>query len=971
VNKNLITTVATRKPQGNTGFVSTILAELICLLILIAPFASAKADSVAPNIIRNGTFQNGKSPWWGTAGVVGDFSNDGQSALKLTQGFVCQDKLPIEGGKRYRVNMKIRAEAASDSSIFVQISYRGAGVDPGWRGPESVPLPGGTEPALFVTGGTHDWRLFSAIVEAPPNANEFLIYLRKSDNTPGDALYSEVAATITADAVTTAADQKKSELAKLLAPRQLRAATNLNVSATPQTITLAQHGRSEYKIYVGPEPDVITLGAAAELADYLQRISGTNFLPLLPEPKSAGDPLVVVGRDNPLAQKLAPDIPYDTLGDDGFVIRYVGRHVVVAGATPRGTMYGVNWLLDRKLGVKWLSPDYTYVPNMPTVIVKASNEIQIPRFHYREVLSAEGQDKTFRAHNLLNGESHGPSFSPSPPEIDSWSHEWSAKGGEANFLELLPTSIYGKDHPDWYAGGQLAMMNKDLRREMSNVLIARLRALPDYRKIWFEVHDMDWEWDMDRESRAFADAHGKQPSAPRLDMMIDVANRVRSVLPDAKLAFNAYHWSFTPPDGMRVPDYLLVVPMTIHVDYSSALNKGRNEKLGRDIATWNAISDHIFIWDHITNFSGFIQPTPNIYPITESIKWLATLNDVEGYFAEGSFNTPGAEFSSLRAWLIARLLWNPNDDARQLVSQYCEYYFGHAAAPFVLRYIDLMHAAIAKSGDILREKTQVDMRMFDLDFIRAADELFANATVAASPSAVFSKHVLEARMPIDYVIVARRSEYHRAASLSGATWDDSIAERYARLMRTAQAAGLTQYRQNGTIEELSRWLAIERREPKSSELVSHVAKSDWFELQDLSFNQYGSSGIVADPVASDGASARILGSDPTWAVQIKLDKLPKTGCWDMYVDIRADGDQSRANDNAMLVGSYPPFGNFVGVKLGDLNDDRYHSVKVPGGPFSYTENYERGIYIQPAPGAATKFIYVDRTTGVRTTCPLR
>jgi hypothetical protein len=280
-----------------------------------------------------------------------------------------------------------------------------------------------------------------------------------------------------------------------------------------------------------------------------------------------------------------------------------------------------------------------------------------------------------------------------------------------------------------------------------------------------------------------------------------------------------------------------------------------------------------------------------------------------------------------------------------------------------------MHAAIAKSGDILREKTQVDMRMFDLDFIRAADELFANAAAAAAPSAVFSKHVQEARMPIDYVILARRGEYRTAAGLVGTKWDDDIATRYARLS-TAQTAGLTQYRQDGSIEELSRWLAIERREPKPSEMVSHVAKPDWFELQDLSFNQYGSSGIVADPAASDGASARILGSDPTWAVQIKLDKLPKTGCWDMYVDIRADGDQSRANDNAILVGSYPPFGNFVGVKLGDLNDDRYHSVKVPGGPFAYTENYERGIYIQPAPGAA-KFVYVDRTTGVRTTCPLR
>src|SRR5262249_16061074 len=162
------------------------------------------------------------------------------------------------------------------------------------------------------------------------------------------------------------------------------------------------------------------------------------------------------------------------------------------------------------------------------------------------------------------------------------------------------------------------------------------------------------------------------------------------------------------------PDYLLVVPMTIQVDYSSALNKGRNEQLGKDLAAWSAISSRVLLWDHITNFSGFIQPTANIYPIGESIKWLAGPDHLQSYFAEGSWNTPGAEFSGLRAWMIARLLWNPKEDVRDLISQYCDYYFGREAGPLIVRYIDLTKSAIDKSKDILREKTQLDMKMFDL-----------------------------------------------------------------------------------------------------------------------------------------------------------------------------------------------------------------------------------------------------------------
>jgi hypothetical protein len=949
-----------------------IVGLLCCLLILTASVAVIDVASaeLPLNLISNGAFKNGRSPWWGPGGTVGVFSDDGRSSIRIENGYICQDKVPVEGGKRYRVSMKIDAESASQGSIFVQISYRGPAVDPAWRGPLTVRLAERTEPALFVTGGTHRWQLFSAVVEAPLGASQFLIYLRKADRTPGFALFSDIAVVETQESVSTAADLRISELWQLLAPRPMHAVANLNISTTPANIALSENGRSSYRIDVGPDADIITLGAAAELADYLQRITGTNFLPLLQEPIAVDEPLIVIGRKNPLTQKLAPKIRYDALGDDGFEICYVGAHIVIAGATSRGTMYGVNWFLDRKLGVKWLSPDYTYVPNSPRLTLVPSSEIQVPHFQYREVLSAEGNDKTFRAHNLLNGESHGPSFSPSPPKIDSWRHEWSAKGGEANFLELLPAAIYGKKHPDWYAGGQLAMMNKDLRKEMADVLIARLRALPDYRSTWFEIHDMDWGWDMDPESRVFAEAHGQHPSAPRLDMMIDVANRVRAVLPDARLAFNAYHWSFTPPEGMRVPNYLLVVPMTIQVDYSSALNEGRNRQLGQDIAAWNAISDHVLVWDHITNFGGFIQPTPNIYPIAKSIKWLAGLDHVVGYFAEGSWNTPGAEFSSLRAWMIARLLWNPNENVRDLVAEYCMDYFGTAAGPFIIRYIDLMHDAIERSGDILGEKTQVDLRMFDLDFIRAADDLFEHAVSAASLSPLYAKHVAEARMPLDYVILARRTEYLLAARSSGQKWNDNVETRYKRLISTARAAGLTEYRQGGGLDELSALLAIERRQPEPSGTVSGLAQSDWFELQDLSFNRYDGTAIVADSAASDGAAARILSSDQSWAIQIKLDKLPKAGCWDLYFDTRVDGGEALADGKAVRVGSYPPMGRFSELRFKDFKSGRYRPVKVPGGPFSYTEDFNRGIYVQSAPGAGNEFVYVDRATGVRAKCPL-
>jgi hypothetical protein len=945
--------------------------------VLLAAFATLNAFSAAAPesaVIVNGGFESGKAPWWGTTGdVVKEGVAEGQAALRLTEGYVAQDKRPIEGGKRYRISMQIRSDAAPDGAVFVQLSYRGPAVEPGWRGPVRVTFGAGSEPALFVTGGTHEWKPFSVVVEAPANANEILIYLRKKSATAGTAYYDAVAVTPTDEPVIDATELKRKEqTAQLLQPgapaagtdAALLAAIALGAPPVSGALTLAAEGQARYRVHVGENTDLITLNAAAELARYLQRISGGNFLPLSNDGNTLAGPLLIVGRENALTKKLVPDLPYDALGRDGFVIRTVGPHVIIAGATPRGTMYGVNWFLDRKLGVKWLSPAYTYVPSAPTLTVGAMDERQVPRFSYREILNAEGENKPFRAHNLLNGESHGPSFLPSPPEINSWERGWRAKGGDATFFQLLPQERYGKTNPEWFAGGQVAMMNPEVRRIMAESVVARLRQVPDYKSVWFDIHDMDWGWDMDPASKAFADKYGGNPAAPRLDMVIDIANRVRAVLPDAKISFNAYHWSFAPPQGLKVPDYVLVFPMTIHVDYSTPLNQGRNVQLGKDIASWNAIAKNVLVWDHIANFSGFIQPTPNIYPIGRSLQWLATLPNVTGYFAEGSWDTPGAEFASLRVWMMARLLWNPKEDVNALVAEYCRYYYGDAG-PFVQRYIDLMHAAIAKSGDMLAEKTQVDLAMFDLDFVRAADALFEQATAAVAGDPVRLTHVQEARLPVDYVILVRRKEYADEAARRRVTWDPDAARRLARFNDSLKTSKVRQYRQGGGMAELAELLAVERRTADVPELVRALPKAQWVDYQDLSFNRYDSARIVQDAAASDGAAARMNGNSSTWAVQFKLDKLPKQGAWDVYASVRVDGEGAQEKDVGVRVGFSPPMGLFNAGLAGALGNGRYQLIKVPGGPFRHDPDHGKGIYIQAPATKTVKYVYVDRLIAVR------
>lgn len=927
---------------------------------------------VAPTgeMLKNGNFEAGKAPWWGQGkwDVVADA--EAGNVLRVESGFVCQDRIAVKEKQNYRISMKIRSDGAADGTVFVQTAYRDGSAPIGsWHGPLRV----ANEAAVIVTGGTHKWKPFSIVVSAPPAAKQILLYLRKKDG-PGMAYYDDVKIEPTEEKAFTLAERRRLELAAELLPAApadadtaapLAGAISAGTAAAPAETTLAESGRAVFHLHVGSDADVVTLGAVRDLAGYLKQIAGADFAPLSHDRNCLSGPLLVVGRDNALAEKLCSDVKWDDLGDDGFVIRSAGQHVVLAGATPRGTMYAVNWFLDRQLGVKWLSPKFTFVPQKPHLKLPALSLTQRPHFSYREVLSDEGSNPAFAARNLLNGRSHGPSFSPTAPEVDCWVHDWMAKGGSANFLELLPQKTYGKDHPDWYHGGQVAMMNKEMRAAMAKEVVKRLKAHPDYTKIWFNIWQMDWGWDMDPASKAFADAHGGHPSAPRLDMMIDIADRVRAELPGARMAFNAYSWGFTPPEGMTVPDHILVFPMTIHVDYSTPLYTGRNKKLGEDMVGWTKIARNVQVWDHITNWAGFLQPTPNIYPIADSIQWLSRQPGFRGYFVEGDWNSPGGEFSSLRAWLIGRLTWDPTLDPRQLVDEYCRAYFGEGG-PVVMQYIDLMHAAAAKSGDILGQRFQVDIAMYDLDFVTAADALFDKAEAAVANEPETLAHVRQARMGVDYVILIRRNEYAAEAAKRGVLFNIDAERRRARFDQAVADNKVTQYHQGGKMNELATLMSIERTTPAPHPMVKNLPESERVEIQDLAFSRFGSAAIVADPVASDGAAIRMSGKSSTWAIQLVVEKLPKEGKWDLYADVRVEAEPGHEAETGVRVGSSPPMGLFNTGKIGELNDGKYHLIKVPGGPHQFRADARLdSIYIQSPAKPYINYVYLDRIVAIR------
>ncbi len=699
-------------------------------------------------------------------------------------------------------------------------------------------------------------------------------------------------------------------------------------------LTLASNGLSHYQIYHGPAESPLVIHAAQELGARLEEISGAPFLITTDENSSAH--LIVIGHNNPLAAA----IDLNGVEGDGFRLVTDDYRLFIAGSLDRGTMYGVYHFLDFYLGVRWFSPEYEVTPHQSTLSISPTDDLQNPHFNYREIFSGDTDDAYFRQHNRLNGSRGGThrQYMDIPPEIDDWSQD--GPYGGHNFQNIIG-SVY-------HSGGQIEAMSQGVRGQAAAYF--RELVYEEGSAPWYGFSQEDNGWNPDSESQDFADAHGGALSAPILDMVIDIAQQVRVHHPDAHLSTIAYQWSFQPPTGMVVPEYVLVEAAPIEADFGYPYNHSRNADF--NFQQWNQTAESLGIWDYIANFQNYLQPMPTIYPMCENIQYLSSLPHMKNYFGEGAYNAQGAEFAELRAWVAGRLLWNPNLDYHSLISEFCSGYYG-AAGNSIVQYLDLLHQALLESGDRISSKQRITSDYLSLDFVLQADQLMAAAEAAVGGAQ--AEHVHNVRLNVDMTILMREHLYQAEAEAQGLTWHND-ASRRARFEQYVSEAGIEAYAEDGEISELFEALNIERVSPPLPDVVP--TGSQWIDFQDMDMSICCGASIVTDSLASDHGAIK-KGSGEDWAIQMSMDLLPTQGEWTLYAYVRADlFNGMDPQSPAFYMGVYP--GEIMEIPVSAMVEGQYAVFEFPNMPISY----QTGRTIWFSCGSASENIYLDRVVAV-------
>jgi hypothetical protein len=186
----------------------------------------------------------------------------------------------------------------------------------------------------------------------------------------------------------------------------------------------------------------------------------------------------------------------------------------------------------------------------------------------------------------------------------------------------------------------------------------------------------------------------------------------------------------------------------------------------------------------------------------------------KGIFAQGAYVGPAAEMAELKAWVLAKLLWDPARDGDELVKEFVNGYY-EAAGPEVLAYLNLVHDAAAASGDWLGCFSGPDAAFLNFEALSEGLDHLRRAQAAVGDDAELVSRVCSAQLPVLYTFLMRWDHLRDQARQAEATWPlaEAIEEVHQDFMAVAKQAGIVHLNEGCTGYKILEDAIAQRRQP--------------------------------------------------------------------------------------------------------------------------------------------------------------
>lgn len=516
---------------------------------------------------------------------------------------------------------------------------------------------------------------------------------------------------------------------------------------------LFRDGRSDYTIVLSPQASTPERTAAQEFQDYLQRIGGAR----LPLKATAAKPAraIYIGitpggtASTSTADKAKGEESVAPM-DESFTYQSRGDDIYIYGGSPRGTMYGVYAFLENELGVRWYAPECTLVPKRNEWTFDRLNRHEEPAIRYRLVQYYHVDiDPGWCAHNRNN---------------TLWSVRDNQYGGAEAYwnahtmTQFVAAKDYFRAHPEYFAmrggkrvsNGQLCLTNPDVLKICTDKLLQAIKEHPGYFVYSLSQADNELMCEC-AECTKLLRRYGAQ-SGIVLWFVNQAADVVARQYPDKYVGTFAYRYTRSVPTGIKPRGNVIIRLCSIECCFAHPLTAECNRSFIADLKAWGKIAPQIFIWDYVVNFQQYIAPFPNFGVLASNIRTFRD-NGAIGVHEEAQYETQGGEWAELRAWVLAKLLWNPEQDTNRLVAEFIQAYYGKAAK-YVQQYFNLSQQLVKNDhhiGIYIRDNDA----LYNDAFIRKARTILNKARKAVAGDDQMEHRVDVVKMQITYLDVMR------------------------------------------------------------------------------------------------------------------------------------------------------------------------------------------------------------------------
>lgn len=411
--------------------------------------------------------------------------------------------------------------------------------------------------------------------------------------------------------------------------------------------------------------------AVAELQKYLQKkgvhITNTNAFP------------ITVSIDSSLGEDAF--MVKATVGEDKF------EQLSITGGNGRGVLYGVYQFLEKYASVRFFTPELEIcekgtvaIPDGVLLDVSPTFDMRHTDWYNWMTEDAKYEWAVKNGVNIMNG----------------WKRSWSESlGGSICYAPDLFVHSISRLLADPNVSSPATSPNPCLSDEnVYNTVLANVRKAlekdPNTKIVSISQNDNQSYCHCEKCSET--DALEGSPAGTLLRFVNRIAADLEADYPDLTIDTLAYQYTRKAPAVTKPRDNVCIRLCSIECHFNHPLTTESCEvcsKFREDIQDWSEICDNLYVWDYTTNYRYYLTTFPNFHVLRENMQFFASHN-VKGVFEQGNGNSRSGEFGELRAYLIAKLLMNPDMTAEEYdrhMTEFMQAYYG-AGWENVRQYLD-------------------------------------------------------------------------------------------------------------------------------------------------------------------------------------------------------------------------------------------------------------------------------------------